>query len=165
MGITADNSANLEAAKLQYGDGSLLTEDGRVNFQTARYYQKLYGECWIDLCERSLQRMKKGPEMEGSRGCLIGISSPGCNLLQSVNAGYSMPGTGNYIKRTEQEFGNLMQCHQSQLIIILSVSFDCREVMDGIFDAYSGVQRGETGCYVQCRHSRGCRYGSLGKDR
>ena len=99
VGITAENSANLEAASLIYGNGSLLDDDGRVNFDTARYYQRLYGEAWIDLCERSLLRMKKATEGDeetggGSNGCLIGISSPGCNLVQRVNPGYSMPGTG-----------------------------------------------------------------------
>ena len=115
MGITADNNANLAAANLQYGNGSLLNDDGHVNLETARYYQRLYGEAWIDLCERSLVRMKKqhltqqqatatsnngnAKEQDDSNkrtgvGSLIGISSPGCNLLQPVNKGYSMPGTG-----------------------------------------------------------------------
>lgn len=43
MGITADNSANLQSADLQFGNGSLIQDDGQVNLETARYYQRLYG--------------------------------------------------------------------------------------------------------------------------
>lgn len=53
----------------------------------------------MDLCERSLVRMKRTTTDEGriGVGSLIGISSPGCNATQSVNKGYSMPGTGEYL--------------------------------------------------------------------
>lgn len=102
LGITADNSANLPASNLQYGNGSLLKEDGHVDFQAARYYHRLYGEAWIDLCERSLVRMKQKTtttteQPKSGVGSLIGISSPGCNVTQFVNKGYSMPGTGECV--------------------------------------------------------------------
>lgn len=95
VGITSDNSANLEMASLEYGNGSLINpNDGSVNLDMARYYHALYGEAWVDLCERSLVRMKLRKDVLTGNGSLIGISSPGCNMMQNVNKGYSMPGTG-----------------------------------------------------------------------
>ena len=47
VGITADNSANLQSADLQFGNGSLIQDDGQVNLETARYYQRLYGMLYI----------------------------------------------------------------------------------------------------------------------
>ena len=85
--------------QLQFGNGTLVQDDGHVDLDTARYYQRLYGEAWIDLCERSLVRMKAkhvATEHKTGVGSLIGISSPGCNVTQSVNKGYSMEGTGEF---------------------------------------------------------------------
>ncbi|KAL7541695.1 hypothetical protein ACHAWF_006999 [Thalassiosira exigua] len=58
VGITSDNSDGIGPGKsLLFGDGSLVDEDGRTNFDTMHYYQRKYGEAFIDLCERSLLRM------------------------------------------------------------------------------------------------------------
>ncbi|KAL9181062.1 hypothetical protein ACHAXT_009867 [Thalassiosira profunda] len=90
VGITSDNSEGLEGGKpLSFGDGSLVGEDGRTNFQTMNYYHKLYGEAFIDLCERSLLRMGEGG------GSIIGISSPPVNAhYYSPQGSYSMQGAG-----------------------------------------------------------------------
>jgi len=91
VGITADNSEGIEAPEgfQMFGDGSLLDEDdGSTNMRTLNYYHKMYGEAFIDLCERSLVRMKDG-------GSLIGISSPGmATHLYGPDPSYSMPGSG-----------------------------------------------------------------------
>ena len=89
VGITADNSDGLEAGKpLIFGDGSLLKDDGTVDFDTMHYYQRMYGEAFIDLCERSLVRMKEG-------GSLVGVSSPGGTAYYyKPGPTYSMPGSG-----------------------------------------------------------------------
>jgi hypothetical protein len=140
VGITAENSANLPPSQnMQYGDGSLLTDDGRVNFKVARYYQQLYGECWVDLCERSLQRMKNTLRVEGSRGCLIGISSPGCNLLQGVNAGYAMPGTGK--NDIGQSCKDIFLLQHSSNFKIVPPFFVQRKIVDGIFHADFCLER------------------------
>ncbi len=70
-----------------FGDGSILTNDGHVDFSQMHYYQKLYGDAYVDLCERGLARMKFG-------GALVGISSGGCTLHYRSSPGYDMPGTG-----------------------------------------------------------------------
>lgn len=90
VGITSDNSDGLSGEKpLSFGDGSLLNEDGSTNFDTMHYYQRMYGEAYIDLCERSMVRMKDGG------GSLIGISSPGVNAAYyGPDPSYSMPGSG-----------------------------------------------------------------------
>mmetsp|Transcript_42119 Transcript_42119/g.49214 ORF Transcript_42119/g.49214 Transcript_42119/m.49214 type:complete len:349 (-) Transcript_42119:79-1125(-) len=101
VGITSENAVGIKAGKpLSFGDGSLANEDdeeGSTNFDSLRYYHRMYGEAFIDLCERSLARMDKdiGDEGEGGGGSLVGISSPGVAAsLYSPNAGYSMPGSG-----------------------------------------------------------------------
>lgn len=60
------------------GDSSLLGEDGRPSQPRphAVHYQRLYGETFIDLCERELPRM-------GTGGSLVGISSPGVGVVRS----------------------------------------------------------------------------------
>src|SRR6056300_122526 len=81
VGITADNCAKLyvPAKSLAFGDGSLLDKDGRANLDTMDYYHKMYGEAFIDLCERTLVRMgsrdDNGNGVGG--GTIVGISSPG----------------------------------------------------------------------------------------
>jgi glucose 1-dehydrogenase len=89
VGVTSDNADGLTGDKsLTFGDGSLLNEDGSTNFDTMHYYQRLYGEAFVDLCERSLTRMKSG-------GSLLGISSPGVNAAYfGPDPSYSMPGSG-----------------------------------------------------------------------
>ena len=97
LGISSDNAEDLEAGAPQYGDGSLLQANGKVDFSQSRYYQRLYGEAWVDLCERSLARMRQQVDEKGKfRGSLIGISSPGCNHLQQAYPLYSMPGSGAF---------------------------------------------------------------------
>ena len=53
----------------------------------------------MDLCERSLVRMKNKAAADGKTGVgsLIGISSPGCNATQAVNRNYSMEGSGEFL--------------------------------------------------------------------
>ena len=62
LGMTSDNAEQLSANAVIFGDGSLLEEsnDGvqHTNLSAVQYYQRLYGDAWIDLCERSIERMK-----------------------------------------------------------------------------------------------------------
>ncbi|KAL7456298.1 hypothetical protein ACHAWC_007815 [Mediolabrus comicus] len=101
VGITADNCAKLDAPtkSLAFGDGSLLDKDGRANLDTMDYYHKMYGEAFIDLCERTLVRMGSRDDDNGGGagggGTIIGISSPGvCAHYYNADWSYSMPGSG-----------------------------------------------------------------------
>lgn len=106
VGVTSGNSHGISKPEKtkKFGDGSLLItgENGRdkVDMSYMNFYHKLYGEAFIDLCERSLKRMKdaysRHENSEGSsfRGSIIGISSPGCNAAFSMTPGYDMPGSG-----------------------------------------------------------------------
>ena len=52
VGITSDNADGLTAGMLGFGDGSMLSADGgSTNLATMRYYQRLYGDAYIDLME------------------------------------------------------------------------------------------------------------------
>ena len=94
MGITSANADGLKPAMLGFGDGSMLSEeDGTMDLSTMRYYQRLYGEAYVDLCERGLARMSA----EAGGGSLIGISSPGCTVQYNANLGYDMPGSGKCV--------------------------------------------------------------------
>lgn len=89
VGITSDNVDGLKAAPLSFGNGSLLDEEGKTNFDTMHYYQRMYGEAFVDLCERSLARMGD------DGGSIVGISSPGvCAHYYHADSFYSMPGSG-----------------------------------------------------------------------
>jgi NAD(P)-dependent dehydrogenase (short-subunit alcohol dehydrogenase family) len=97
IGITSENADGLDAGNVAFGDGSLLRRDGddveRPDFSSIQYYQRLYGEAWIDLCERCLQRMKSP-----NGGSLVGISSPGVNpALYRPDRFYSGPGSGKTV--------------------------------------------------------------------
>jgi len=89
VGVTSDNVAGLTAGKpLSFGDGSLANNDGTTNMDSLQYYHRMYGEAFVDLCERSLARMS-------GTGSLVGISSPGVTAsLYSPDSSYSMPGAG-----------------------------------------------------------------------
>ena len=54
------------------------------------YYQRMYGDAFVDLCEQGLARFEDG-------GSLVGISSPGCTLQYKANLGYDMPGSGKCV--------------------------------------------------------------------
>lgn len=92
VGITSANSENLSPESLSFGDQSLLSAEGQTSFSTMHYYQRMYGDAYIDMCEQSLVRMS--PSRGGS---LIGISSPGCTLQYKPQLGYDMPGSGKCI--------------------------------------------------------------------
>lgn len=100
LGVTSSNVDGITPGVMKFGDGSLLKEDGKIDLTYMEYYQKLYGIAFIDLCERSLARMKaafkKAKESGESsyRGSIIGISSPGCNHHFKITPGYDMPGSG-----------------------------------------------------------------------
>jgi len=91
VGITSENSEGLTGRPLMFGDGSLLDDkDGSTstNLDTLNYYHRMYGEAFVDLCERSLTRMNNG-------GSLIGMSSPGPTAhYYGPDPSYSMPGSG-----------------------------------------------------------------------
>jgi len=93
VGITSENADGLKPAMLGFGDGSMLDADGKMQLGTMQYYQRMYGEAYVDLCERGLARMSA----EAGGGSLIGISSPGCTLQYNANLGYDMPGSGKCI--------------------------------------------------------------------
>ena len=57
-----------------------------VDFTLLDHYSNLYSKCLINLAERAVKRMKD------DNGSIIFISSPGCNITQSVAKGYDMPG-------------------------------------------------------------------------
>lgn len=92
VGITADNVDGLAADRaLGFGcDSPWNATEHAARFDVMRYYQRLYGEAFVDLCERSITRMSDG-------GSLIGISSPGCTLQYKPNLGYDMPGSGKCV--------------------------------------------------------------------
>ena len=91
IGITSGNSDGLlkPSKTFSFGDGSLIDNDD-FDINVMRFYQKMYGEAYIDICERSISRMKKG-------GSLIGISSAGCTTQFNPSPGYDMPGSGKCI--------------------------------------------------------------------
>ena len=91
LGITSSNADGLEAAMLGFGDGSMLDESGKMNLDAMHYYQRLYGDAYVDLCERGLARMGD------AGGSLVGISSPGCTVQYNANLGYDMPGSGKCV--------------------------------------------------------------------
>ena len=92
VGITSTNADGLPAAMLGFGDGSMLPPNGgAASLETMHYYQRLYGDAFVDLCERGLARMEDGG------GSLVGISSPGCTLQYNPNMGYDMPGSGKCV--------------------------------------------------------------------
>ena len=95
VGVSSTNAAGIKATGPPpgFGDGSLLGADGGVDFTQMHYYQKMYGDAFVDLCERGLARF---PEDGGS---LVGISSPGCTLQFNPNLGYDMPGSGKCVHR------------------------------------------------------------------
>jgi len=71
--------------------GNLLnTTDGKetVDFTLLNHYTDLYSKCLVNLSERALKRMKD------DESSIIFISSPGCNMTQTVKWGYDMPGFG-----------------------------------------------------------------------
>jgi NAD(P)-dependent dehydrogenase (short-subunit alcohol dehydrogenase family) len=96
IGLTSDNSKQLlNNETLIFGDGSLLNNNEDFNTNSLDYYYQLYGMSYIDICERAILRMNNG-------GSLIGISSPGSNVLYnpaipSLKTGYDMPGSGKTV--------------------------------------------------------------------
>jgi NAD(P)-dependent dehydrogenase (short-subunit alcohol dehydrogenase family) len=90
VGITSENSAMLSSTSHAFGDGSLI-HNGRADLAHMKYYQRMYGDAFVDICERCLLRMGT----EG--GSLVGISSPGCSLNYNPNLGYDMPGSGKCV--------------------------------------------------------------------
>ena len=91
VGVTSTNAAGIQATGPPpgFGDGSLIKE-GTVDFTQMHYYQRMYGDAFVDLCEQGLARFKDG-------GSLVGISSPGCTLQYKANLGYDMPGSGKCV--------------------------------------------------------------------
>ncbi|KAI0562807.1 Glucose/ribitol dehydrogenase [Gracilaria domingensis] len=92
IGLTSTNAHNLSRQQAKFGDGSVLDERGIPDLSHVKYFQALYGDAFIDLCERSLQRMN-----QADGGSLIGISSPGCNATTTPRTGYAVNGTGKCI--------------------------------------------------------------------
>lgn len=107
VGLTASNVDDIKEGAKKFGDGSLLKgeegEEDTLDTTYMEYYQKLYGTAFVDICERSLKRMRKAHEknnVDGNskyRGSIIGISSPGCNSSYKMTQGYDMPGSGKCI--------------------------------------------------------------------
>ena len=60
VGITSGNSEGLKNPlnTLAFGDGSLIHND-ELDISIMKFYQKMYGDAYIDICERSIPRMKK----------------------------------------------------------------------------------------------------------
>ena len=61
-------------------------EEEFVDFTLIEHYSNLYSKCLIKFAERAVKRMKD------DNGSIIFISSPGCNITQTVTKGYDMPG-------------------------------------------------------------------------
>jgi NAD(P)-dependent dehydrogenase (short-subunit alcohol dehydrogenase family) len=89
LGATAGNGAGLLAPGADEAAFD-AKPDGRASFASFDYYIDLYGEAYVDLCERSLARMDDG-------GALIGLSSPGNAPLYKPQLGYDLPGSGKCV--------------------------------------------------------------------
>mmetsp|Transcript_104123 Transcript_104123/g.335721 ORF Transcript_104123/g.335721 Transcript_104123/m.335721 type:complete len:294 (+) Transcript_104123:114-995(+) len=89
VGVTAENSAGIEAGK-PLGFGSLLGEDGQVNLSHMDYYHRIYARAFVQLVERAVPLFKEG-------GAVVGISSPGCNCTQTPAEAYDMPGSAKAV--------------------------------------------------------------------
>mmetsp|Transcript_16614 Transcript_16614/g.24838 ORF Transcript_16614/g.24838 Transcript_16614/m.24838 type:complete len:347 (-) Transcript_16614:2196-3236(-) len=102
VGLTSDNESGIKhTTKQKFGNGSLLKEDV-LDSEILDYYQKLYGVAYLDICERSMVRMKKAYNRATEngrkyRGALIGISSPGCNTSYKLSQGYDLEGSGKCV--------------------------------------------------------------------
>lgn len=109
LGVTSPNSARLEKQFYTFGDSTPLPEPAYD------YYVSMYGKAFARLCEASVQRMRDG-------GSLVGISSPGCNLLYRPQLGYDLPGSGK----------TLME-YTSRLVALSSASknINCNIVVPG----------------------------------
>ena len=92
VGITSDNADGLSAANFGFGDGSMLDADGKMQLDVMHYYQRMYGDAYVDLMERGLARMT-----EDGGGSLVGVSSPGGTQQYNANLGYDMPGSGKCV--------------------------------------------------------------------
>lgn len=92
VGITAANDRNLSAQPLAFGDATLVDAGGAAQLEQMHYYQQLYGDAFVDLCERALARVS-----EERGAALVGISSPGCTTQYHPNLGYDMPGAGKCV--------------------------------------------------------------------
>lgn len=89
LGMTSTNTRDLDGPPQRVlGHGA---KDG-MDLRHIEYYQAMYGNAFIDLCERGIARMKSD-----TGGALIGISSPGCNVTFAVRSGYAMPGSGKCV--------------------------------------------------------------------
>ncbi|KAL3923410.1 MAG: hypothetical protein SGILL_001677, partial [Bacillariaceae sp.] len=105
LGLTSENSDGISSDAVIFGDGSLLKKDKdsqlHTDLSSIHYYQRLYGDAWIDLCERSIQRMAMGGcdnDHAVPGGTIIGISSPSVNpSLYKPDRTYSGPGSGKTI--------------------------------------------------------------------
>lgn len=86
VGVTSANDRGIGAQSASFGAGTV----DAAAFDAMRYYQSLYGEAFVDLCEMALQRMDGG-------GSLIGISSPGCTMQYNPMPGYELPGSGKCV--------------------------------------------------------------------
>jgi len=69
-------------------EGKSSVEEEFVDFTLIEHYSNLYSKCLINFAERAVKRMKD------DNGSIIFISSPGCNITQTVTKGYDMPGFG-----------------------------------------------------------------------
>lgn len=90
VGVTSKNEPGLPAKTATFGNGSLIGKDGTPDLAHVKYYQALYGDAFIDLCERALQRMTDG-------GSLVGISAQGCNATLRPQSMYANPGSGKCV--------------------------------------------------------------------
>lgn len=128
LGVTADNAPGLTAGNKKFGDGSLLKDDGTLDTSFLEYYQALYGTVFIDLCERSLVRMKQAHQKcqdsgEKYRGSIVGISSPGVNVVYPLAGAYDMPGSGKCV----MEFAIRYYALQ-----VASLGINCNVVVPGV---------------------------------
>ena len=66
VGVSSTNAAGIKATGPPpgFGDGSLLIKDGG-DFTQMHYYQKMYGDAFVDLCERGLARFPEGRRFAG----------------------------------------------------------------------------------------------------
>lgn len=96
LGRTANNCEGIEDSEPRKF-GSLLQEDGTVDFGHMRYYHRIYAEAWVQLLERAVPRLCEG-------GAVVGISSPGCNATQRPASSYDMNSCGKTVMETSARY-------------------------------------------------------------
>ncbi|MDJ0580581.1 SDR family oxidoreductase [Crocosphaera sp.] len=132
LGMTT-TPASEEAQAAADQQRQLLADGNFTSLAQYEYYQNVYPKCFIRCVEKAVNYMEDG------KGYIVATSSPGCNMNQTPQLSYILPGTGKtVVEFLTRYYAKILAARQINVNVVIP-GFTKTEAWNSVTEKFGGV--------------------------